>query len=112
YLAGRHHDGADRGHAHGRRLGGADRGGSRGAEHRAARRHDRARTVGGRDMTPPAIAQWLDFIERGHIDVLDDLLAADAVFYSPAVFSPQQGRTKVAAYLIAAERMFCDNGFP
>jgi len=62
-------------------------------------------------MTPPAIAQWLDFIQRGHIDVLDDLLAADAVFYSPAVFTPQQGRTKVAAYLIAAERMFSGTGF-
>jgi hypothetical protein len=62
-------------------------------------------------MTPPAIVQWLDIIERGHTNVLDDLLAEDAVFYSPAVFTPQQGRAKVAAYLRAAERMFCDAGF-
>jgi hypothetical protein len=66
---------------------------------------------GGCDMTPPAIVQWLDIIERGKIDVLDDLLAEDAVFYSPAVFTPQEGRTKVAAYLRAAERMFCDANF-
>jgi hypothetical protein len=62
-------------------------------------------------MTPPAIAQWLDFMERGRIDILDDLLAEDAIFYSPAMFTPQQGRTKVAGYLRAAEQLFCDTGF-
>jgi hypothetical protein len=62
-------------------------------------------------MTPPAIAQWLDFIERGHRDVLDDLLSDDAVFNSPAVFAPQAGRAKVAAYLRAAELMFRDTDF-
>jgi hypothetical protein len=61
--------------------------------------------------TPPVIAQWLKFIEHGHSDVLDDLLADDAVFYSPAVFTPQAGRTKVAAYLRAAEHMFRDTDF-
>lgn len=62
-------------------------------------------------MTPPAIARWIDFIESGHIDDLDDLLAEDAVFYSPAVFTPQEGRVKVARYLRAAESMFCDADF-
>jgi hypothetical protein len=72
---------------------------------------DRVWTVGGCDMTPPAIARWINFIESGHTDDLDALLAEDAVFYSPAVFTPQQGRAKVAAYLRAAERMFCDADF-
>ena len=62
-------------------------------------------------MTPPAIAQWINIIGSGHTDDLDDLLAEDAVFYSPAVFTPQVGRAKVAAYLRAAERMFCDADF-
>jgi hypothetical protein len=62
-------------------------------------------------MTPPAIAQWINFIETGHTEVLDDLLAEDAAFYSPAVFTPQAGRAKVAAYLRAAEHMFRDTDF-
>jgi hypothetical protein len=53
-------------------------------------------------MTPPAIAQWINFIETGHTEVPDDLLAEDAVFYFPAVFTPQAGRAKVAAYLRAS----------
>jgi hypothetical protein len=62
-------------------------------------------------MTPRAIAQWLEFMEQGRIDVLDDLLAPDAVFCSPVVFTPQEGRAKVAGYLRAAELMFCDANF-
>jgi hypothetical protein len=62
-------------------------------------------------MTPPAIAQWIDFIENGHTEVLEELLAEDAVFYSPAVFTPQAGRAKVAAYLHAAELLFRDANF-
>jgi hypothetical protein len=68
--------------------------------------HDRVWNIGGCDMTPPVIARWINFIESGQTDDLDDLLAADAAFYSPAVFTPQEGRAKVAAYLRAAERMF------
>ena len=39
------------------------------------------------------------------------MLAEDAVFYSPAVFTPQRGRAKAAAYLRAAEHMFSGTGF-
>ncbi|WP_205876995.1 nuclear transport factor 2 family protein [Mycobacterium camsae] len=62
-------------------------------------------------MPAPAIARWLEFMEQGKPDVLDDLLAPDAFFYSPAVFAPQEGRAKVAGYLRAAELMFCDAAF-
>ena len=62
-------------------------------------------------MTPPVIERWLTFIESGHSDELDDMLADDAVFYSPAVFTPQRGREKTAAYLRAAGKLFSGNNF-
>ena len=62
-------------------------------------------------MTPPAIAQWLDFIERGEVEILDGLLAEDAVFYSPAVFTRKEGRSTVAMYLRTAEHLFCHSDF-
>lgn len=61
--------------------------------------------------TPPVIERWLRVIETGEMDQLDDMLAEDAVFYSPAVFTPQRGRVLTAAYLRAAEHMFHGTGF-
>jgi hypothetical protein len=57
-------------------------------------------------MTPPVIQRWLEFIDTGHDGDVSALLAADAVFYSPAVFTPQEGRDKTAAYLGAAAKLF------
>ena len=62
-------------------------------------------------MTNPVIDRWLDVIENGQTADLDDMLAEDAVFYSPAVFMPQRGRATAAAYLRAAEHMFAGTGF-
>jgi len=62
-------------------------------------------------MATPVIERWLDVIENGQTADLDDMLAEDAVFYSPAVFTPQRGRAKAAAYLRAAEHMFSGTGF-
>jgi hypothetical protein len=62
-------------------------------------------------LTPPVIERWLAFIESGHSDELEGMLADDAVFYSPAVFTPQHGREKTAAYLRAAEKLFSGNNF-
>ena len=62
-------------------------------------------------MTPPVIERWLSVIETGETDQLDELLAEDAVFYSPAVFTPQRGREKAATYLRAAEKMFAGRNF-
>lgn len=61
--------------------------------------------------TPPVIERWLRVIETGDTAQLDDMLAEDAVFYSPAVFTPQRGRATTAAYLRAAEHMFSGTGF-
>jgi hypothetical protein len=60
---------------------------------------------------PPVIERWLRVIEDGQSAHLDDMLAEDAVFYSPAVFTPQRGRATALAYLQAAEQMFSATNF-
>lgn len=63
-------------------------------------------------MKPSVIERWHEFLDGGHsADALQPLLAEDCVFLSPAVFSPQQGRAKTTAYLVAAAKMFEGNGF-
>lgn len=62
-------------------------------------------------MTPPVIQRWIEIIDTGRTDELHELLAEDAVFYSPAVFTPQEGRAKAVAYLTAAAKLFSDTGF-
>jgi hypothetical protein len=63
-------------------------------------------------MTSSVIERWHQFIDGGHDPaVLDALLHDDAVFYSPAIFTPQEGRQKTAGYLLAAAKMFGDTDF-
>jgi hypothetical protein len=62
-------------------------------------------------MTPQVIQRWIDIIDNHRPEDLDDLLADDAVFYSPAVFTPQEGKAKTATYLRAAEKMFSGTDF-
>jgi hypothetical protein len=62
-------------------------------------------------MTPPVIQRWIDIIDNHRPDELDGLLAEDAVFHSPAVFTPQEGKAKTAMYLRAAEKMFAGTDF-
>ena len=62
-------------------------------------------------MTPPVIERWIDVIENERVSDLPGLLAEDAVFYSPAVFTPQEGRDKAVAYLTAAAKMFSGTDF-
>lgn len=61
--------------------------------------------------TPPVIQRWLDLVDGDHGGDVTPLLAPDAVFYSPAVFTPQEGREKTAAYLNAAAKVFGGRGF-
>jgi hypothetical protein len=62
-------------------------------------------------VTPPLIDRWISIIETGRTDDLDALLADDAVFYSPAVFRPQEGKALTSKYLKAAAKLFGDTDF-
>lgn len=62
-------------------------------------------------MTPPLIDRWISIIETGRTDDLDALLADDAVFYSPAVFTPQEGKALTSKYLKAAAKLFDNTDF-
>lgn len=65
-------------------------------------------------QTPPVIARWLELVDGDHAPDharVAALLAPDAVFFSPALFTPQEGREKTAAYLTAAARLFGGRDF-
>lgn len=62
-------------------------------------------------MTPPVLERWLEIIAADGAGGIEELLAEDAVFYSPAVFTPQRGRAKAAAYLRAADTLFSTANF-
>lgn len=51
---------------------------------------------------PAPIAAWHALIESGSGEALEDLIADDAVFRSPAVHTPQAGKEVTMAYLRAA----------
>jgi hypothetical protein len=52
--------------------------------------------------TPAALAAWHRVVEARDASLLDDLLAEDCVFRSPAVHTPQEGKALTTAYLTAA----------
>ncbi len=62
-------------------------------------------------MTPEVIQRWLQIVESGDTEALDDLLADDSVFTSPAGFTPQQGKKLTSMYLTAAMRLFGGTDF-
>ncbi len=53
-------------------------------------------------VRPPAVFGWHRLVATGDLALLDDLLADDVVFRSPAVHSPQVGRDLTTRYLTAA----------
>ena len=65
----------------------------------------RAGTVSTMTLSPDAqrgLARWHELIITRNAAGLADLVADDAVFRSPAVFAPQEGRPLVIGYLSAA----------
>jgi len=59
-------------------------------------------------MTTPAdlgLKRWHDLVESRDASGLPRLIADDAVFRSPAVHTPQEGRDLVTAYLTGAIRV-------
>jgi hypothetical protein len=51
---------------------------------------------------PAALRAWHEVVTSKDPALLDALLADDAVFRSPAVFKPQEGKALTTAYLTAA----------
>jgi SnoaL-like domain len=51
---------------------------------------------------PAALRRWHEVVASKDPALLDDLLADDVVFRSPAVFAPQEGKALTAGYLGAA----------
>src|SRR5215467_12366500 len=51
---------------------------------------------------PSALRRWHAVVRSNDPALLDDLLADDVVFRSPAVFAPQEGKALTAGYLSAA----------
>lgn len=62
-------------------------------------------------MTPEVIQRWMGIVENGDTEALAALLADDVVFTSPAVFTPQEGKTLTMAYLTAAMAVFGGTDF-
>ncbi|WP_068166142.1 nuclear transport factor 2 family protein [Rhodococcus phenolicus] len=58
---------------------------------------------------PAAVDRWHRIVETNDPEALDALVADDAVFLSPAVFTPQEGKTATLAYLRAALTVFGDD---
>ncbi len=53
-------------------------------------------------MSNPTIDAWHRMIEERDASALDDVLADDAVFHSPVVHTPQEGKQLTKLYLSAA----------
>lgn len=62
-------------------------------------------------MNSTALARWHQLVETRDPSGLQLLLAEDAVFHSPVVHAPQQGRRLAAWYLSAAFEVFCNPSF-
>ena len=57
-------------------------------------------------MIEQHIKQWHDFTHGNFPGGLDTLLADDIIFYSPVVFTPQEGKELAKLYLMAAGNTF------
>lgn len=55
------------------------------------------------------LQQWHQIVKAGDSARLDELLAADCVFHSPVVHTPQRGRELTRLYLTGAMHVLNDN---
>ena len=61
-------------------------------------------------MTNP-IEKWHKIIKSGSVDLLSDIIADTCIFYSPVVYSPQEGKEITIKYLSAAAMVFGVDSF-
>lgn len=62
-------------------------------------------------MNPHPIETWHRLVESVDPSGLDQLLADDAVFFSPVVHTPQRGKAIAKAYIAAAFQVFFNPSF-
>lgn len=62
-------------------------------------------------MNPHPIETWHRLVESVDPSGLDELLADDAVFFSPVVHTPQRGKALAKGYLAAAFQVFFNSSF-
>jgi hypothetical protein len=62
-------------------------------------------------MSNHPLDTWHRLVRTQDPSGLDDLLAEEAVFYSPVVHTPQRGRKLTASYLSAAFKVFFNPTF-
>ena len=62
-------------------------------------------------MNPHPIETWHRIVESVDPSGLDELLADDAVFFSPVVHTPQRGKLLAKAYIAAAFQVFFNSSF-
>lgn len=60
---------------------------------------------------PKAIARWHQLVAARDLAGLDELLADDVIFQSPAVHTPQAGKAVTKRYLEAAQRVLMNDDF-
>lgn len=60
---------------------------------------------------PKAIARWHQLVAARDLSGLDDLLADEVIFQSPAVHTPQVGRAVTRRYLEAAQQVLMNDSF-
>ena len=60
---------------------------------------------------PNCIEQWKKIILSGDISNLNEIIHDEATFYSPVVFTPQQGKKEVLRYLSTAVKVFKTKDF-
>ena len=54
------------------------------------------------------LTRWYEFVETHDVQVLTELLAEDAIFRSPVVWKPKEGRAAVVLYLTSAVEVLKD----
>ncbi|MDP6947864.1 MAG: hypothetical protein QF485_02320 [Arenicellales bacterium] len=59
----------------------------------------------------PTLKAWHDLVRNKDASALNDLIAEDAVFYSPVMHTPQAGKKLVIGYLTAAAQVFLNDSF-
>lgn len=57
------------------------------------------------------IEKWHEVVNSRDSDLLDNLLDEDVIFFSPVIFSPQEGKTLTKLYLTGAMHVLANDNF-